>query len=152
MVGTTGSKWPAIRDHFQANISRVYNGLDVSFDPFPSEETARDPEAYKIAIDQLQPGDAITVFTPDTTHYPIALYAIERRIHVLITKPATKLLAHHQHLLTRAREMGVFVFVEHHKRFDPAYSDARAKAKTLGDFNYFYSYMSQPKSQVRLRR
>ena len=38
--------------------------------------------------------------------------------------------------------------MEHHKRFDPAYSDARAKAQTLGDFNYFYSYMSQPKSQL----
>lgn len=34
------------------------------------------------------------------------------------------------------------------KRYDPAYSDARAKAKQLGDFNYFYSYMSQPKSQL----
>lgn len=42
----------------------------------------------------------------------------------------------------------MFVFVEHHKRFDPAYADARAKAQNLGDFNYFYSYMSQPKSQL----
>lgn len=42
----------------------------------------------------------------------------------------------------------MFVFVEHHKRFDPAYADARAKALSLGDFNYFYSYMSQPKSQL----
>ena len=42
----------------------------------------------------------------------------------------------------------MFVFVEHHKRFDPAYSDAKARAKELGDFNYFYSYMSQPKSQL----
>lgn len=66
----------------------------------------------------------------------------------MITKPATKLLEHHQHLLEESRKHGVFVFVEHHKRFDPAYSDARAKAKALGDFNYFYSYMSQPKSQL----
>lgn len=42
----------------------------------------------------------------------------------------------------------MFVYIEHHKRYDPVYSDARAKAKTLGDFNYFYSYMSQPKSQL----
>lgn len=38
--------------------------------------------------------------------------------------------------------------MEHHKRFDPAYSDAKSKASLLGDFNYFYSYMSQPKSQL----
>jgi D-galacturonate reductase len=66
----------------------------------------------------------------------------------MITKPATKLLQDHLTLLEESRKHGVFVYIEHHKRFDPAYSDARAKAKNLGDFNYFYSYMSQPKSQL----
>ncbi|KAI5301568.1 hypothetical protein KEM56_001591 [Ascosphaera pollenicola] len=147
MVGVSGRKFPAIKEHLQKNISDVYNGLDVSFTSFPADDQT-DPDAYKAAIDALAPGSAITIFTPDTTHYPIALYAIQRKIHVLITKPATKLLAHHLHLLEEARKNGVFVYIEHHKRFDPAYSDARAKAKTLGDFNYFYSYMSQPKSQL----
>ncbi|EFZ04428.1 hypothetical protein MHUMG1_07830 [Metarhizium humberi] len=147
MVGVNGSKFPAIRQHLDKNITQVYNGLDTSFDSFPANDQ-KDPDAYKTAIDRLSPGDAITVFTPDPTHYPIALYAIERGIHVLLTKPAVKELSHHQDLLRRAREKGVYVFVEHHKRFDPAYSDARFKAKTLGDFNYFYSYMSQPKYQL----
>lgn len=38
--------------------------------------------------------------------------------------------------------------VEHHKRFDPAYADAREKAQELGDPSYFYAYMSQPKNQL----
>ena len=101
-----------------------------------------------MAIDALSPGDAITIFTPDTTHYPVALYAIRHGIHVLITKPAVKHLAEHQKLLREACKHKVFIFIEHHKRFDPAYADARARAKTLGQFNYFYSYMSQPKSQL----
>jgi D-galacturonate reductase len=147
MVGTNGSRFPAIRQHLESNISKVYNGLDVAFTAYPEGEK-RDPEAYKTAIDALKPGSAITIFTPDTTHFEIALYAIQRKIHVLITKPATKTLEHHYKLIEEAEKYGVFVFVEHHKRFDPAYSDARAKAKTLGDFNYFYSYMSQPKSQL----
>lgn len=67
---------------------------------------------------------------------------------MLLTKPAVKLLADHQDLVRRAHEKGVVVFVEHHKRFDPAYSDARFRAQTLGDFNYFYGYMSQPKYQL----
>ncbi|KAK6543049.1 hypothetical protein TWF694_006977 [Orbilia ellipsospora] len=147
MVGVNGKKYPAIREHLDKNISKVYNNLDVSFKSFPADDTV-DPDSYKAAIDQLSPGDAITIFTPDTTHYPIALYAIQRRIHVLLTKPATKTIEEHQHLIRESRKYGVFVFVEHHKRFDPAYSDARAKAQKLGDFNYFYSYMSQPKSQL----
>ncbi|KAF2157798.1 NAD(P)-binding protein [Myriangium duriaei CBS 260.36] len=148
MVGTSGQKFPAIRQHLTKNITQVYNNLDTSFTSFPADDK-RDPEAYKAAIDALSPGDAITIFTPDPTHYPIALYAISRGIHVMITKPAVKLLSEHIDLLEKSREAGVFVYIEHHKRFDPAYADARHRALTkLGDFNYFYSYMSQPKNQL----
>src|ERR1700753_2774180 len=48
MVGTTGSKYPAIREHLQKNITEVYNGLDVSFDAYPEGHT-RDSDAYKKA-------------------------------------------------------------------------------------------------------
>ncbi|THW60941.1 NAD(P)-binding protein [Aureobasidium pullulans] len=148
MVGTSGNKFPAIREHLTKNISQVYNGLDTSFESYPANDQ-RDPEAFKKAIDALSPGDAITIFTPDPTHFPIAMYAIERGIHVMITKPAVKLLSEHQQLLEASKKHGVFVYIEHHKRFDPAYADARHRAlKTLGEFNYFYSYMSQPKSQL----
>ena len=126
----------------------MYNGLDTSFDAYPQGDV-RDPEAYKTAIDALSQGDAITIFTPDPTHHPIALYAIRRGINVMITKPAVKTLAEHQELMAEARKHNVFVYIEHHKRFDPAYADARHRARTsLGDFNYFYAYMSQPKSQL----
>ncbi|PTB78505.1 hypothetical protein M440DRAFT_1390165 [Trichoderma longibrachiatum ATCC 18648] len=87
MVGVNGKKFPQIREHLHKNITQVYNNLDTSFDSFPDNDTV-DPDAYKAAIDQLKPGDAITIFTPDPTHFPIALYAIERGLHVLITKPA----------------------------------------------------------------
>jgi D-galacturonate reductase len=84
----------------------------------------------------------------DSTHYPIALYAIERGVHVLVTKPATQLLKHHQELIDKAAEKGVVVFVEHHKRYDPAYADAKGRAAALGEFNFFNAWMSQPKSQL----
>lgn len=163
MVGTNGNKFPAISaffnsqllisgtdrlpgEHLDKNIAKAYN-LDCSFDSYPANGV-KDSNAYKAAIDALRPGDAITIFTPDTTHYPIALYAIERGIHVLLTKPAVKLLEHHLNLIEAAKKKGVYVYIEHHKRYDPAYSDARFKAQKLGHFNYFYSYMSQPKSQL----
>ena len=149
MVGTTGNKFPAIREHLHKNITEAYNGLDTSFDSYPGNDE-RDPESYKKAIDALSAGDAITIFTPDPTHYPIALYAIQRGIHVMVTKPAVKTLKEHQQLLEESKKHNVFVYVEHHKRFDPAYADARNRAVkgSLGEFNYFYSYMSQPKSQL----
>jgi D-galacturonate reductase len=86
----------------------------VDFEEYP-KQGKRDPDAYKEAIDALPKGSAITIFTPDTTHYPIAMYAVERGIHVLVTKPAVKLLDHHQQLMEAAKKHGVFVYVEHHK-------------------------------------
>lgn len=147
MAGVSGQKFPAIRQHLQKNISEAYNGLDVSFRSFPSDDEAN-PAAYKTAIDALPKGSAVTIFTPDSTHHDIAKYAIERGHHVLLTKPATKLLSHHLDLLSLAEQHHVFVYVEHHKRYDPAYADAKSRSRGLGDFNYFYSYMSQPKSQL----
>lgn len=60
----------------------MYNGLSTSFESYPADDKV-DANAYKAAIDALEPGSAITIFTPDTTHYEIALYAIRRKIHVL---------------------------------------------------------------------
>ena len=92
------------------------------------------PLTDKDAINKLSPGDAVIIFTPDSeynsakvtvrlplfpragTHYPIALYAIERGLHVLVTKPAVQLLKHHSELVAAAAKKGVVCFVEHHKR------------------------------------
>ncbi|KAF9511681.1 hypothetical protein BS47DRAFT_1372984 [Hydnum rufescens UP504] len=170
MVGVNGSKFPAIREHLEDKIGKVYKDLDLTYVFYPRDpplppllgswlssrsrftqypEVGKvDPEAYKTAIDALKPGDAVIIFTPDSTHYPIALYALERKMHVLITKPATQKLAHHQHLIQVAEQNHVVCWVEHHKRFDPAYADAKHKARALGDFNFFSAWMSQPKSQL----
>lgn len=54
----------------------------------------------------------------------------------------------HRTLHEAAREKGVLVMVEVHKRFDPIYLDARDKIQALGPFSYMYAYMSQPKHQL----
>ncbi|KAJ3078872.1 hypothetical protein HK102_004184, partial [Quaeritorhiza haematococci] len=104
------------------------------------------------AMDQMNPGDAVTIFTPDDTHFDIALYAIRKGLHVLIAKPAVKTLKEHLQLKEEARKHNVLVAIEFHKRFDPIYSDARERIRTLGDFGYFTSYMSQPKAQLHTFR
>lgn len=151
MVGTNGKKFPEIRKHLDEKIAQAYKDLDISFKGYPDENKV-DPDAYKTAIDALSPGDGVIIFTPDSTHYPIALYALERKCHVLLTKPATQLLSHHQELIDVAKKNGVVCFVEHHKRFDPVYSDARMRAAALGEFNFFTSWMSQPKNQLETFR
>ena len=52
------------------------------------------------------------IFTPDSTHFPIASEALELGHHVLVTKPATQKLEDHQKLAELAEEKGLVCFVE----------------------------------------
>lgn len=148
MAGVRGTKFPAIRAHIERAHAAVYERLDTSFKSFPADDVARDESAYLSAMDELQPGDLVTVFTPDDQHFAMAMAAVERGLHVLIAKPLVKTLAEHLDLADAAREKGVLVAMEVHKRWDPIYVDARDQIRQLGDFSFFTSYMSQPKKQL----
>lgn len=58
-------------------------GLDLSCDTYPKDNVT-DPKSYLTAIQAFLPGDAVTIFTPDDTHFEIALAAIERGNTILI--------------------------------------------------------------------
>jgi len=148
IAGTTGKKYPQIRQHLHDKIHKVYNNLDVTMETFPADDVDRDPLAYQQAIASMPAGSLVTIFTPDDTHFDIAKFAIERGMHVLVTKPAVKYLEEHRQLVDLAEKHGVIVQVEFHKRWDPTYADARFKSRSLGDFSYFQSFMSQPKFQL----
>eukprot|EP00933_Yihiella_yeosuensis_P061356 TRINITY_DN6416_c1_g3_i1.p1 TRINITY_DN6416_c1_g3~~TRINITY_DN6416_c1_g3_i1.p1 ORF type:complete len:421 (+),score=70.52 TRINITY_DN6416_c1_g3_i1:425-1687(+) len=145
LVGTNAEKHPKIVDHFRENLTFTNIG-SKEFEFFP--KTGRNPKAYEDALQAYEPGDVCTVFTPDDTHFEICKAALQRGIHVLVTKPMVKSLAEHKELVQIAKEKGVLLQIEVHKRFDPIYNDARQRIQDLGDFGYFTSYMSQPKIQL----
>lgn len=147
LVGVNGKKFPGIRAHMKKNIADVYKDINIEMETFPNDDTI-DPEAYKIALDSFKKGDAVTIFTPDDTHYDIALECVKRGLHVLVTKPVVKTLEDHRKLHEAARESGVLVCVEVHKRWDPIYTDSRDRIQQLGPFSFLTSYMSQPKHQL----
>lgn len=148
MAGTNGTKFPGIRSHLQSNIGDVYRDFDLGFEGYPNEDVQRDPNAYKAALEKMIAGDVVIVFTPDDTHFEIALAAVKRGCHVLIAKPIVKTVEQHLELMKSARDNNCLVAMEVHKRWDPIYADARDRIRALGDFSFFQSYMSQPKSQL----
>ena len=148
MAGTNGTKFPGIRDHLRRAIGDIYRDMDPRFDSFPADDIEQDPKAYRQALEKMSPGDVVTVFTPDDTHFRIAMDAVERGCHVLVAKPLVKTVEEHLTLSRAAEEKGVLVAMEVHKRWDPVYTDARDRIRSLGDFSFFSSYMSQPKSQL----
>ncbi|PHR96060.1 MAG: oxidoreductase [Blastopirellula sp.] len=147
MVGTNGTKFPGIRQHLQQVIGVTYQ-LDTSFSSYPDDHVASDRTAYRTALDSLSSGDVVIVFTPDDTHFQIAMDAVKRGCHVLLAKPIVKTLEQHLTLLKAAEENNCLVAMEVHKRWDPIYVDAKDRIHQLGDFSFFQSYMSQPKSQL----
>lgn len=151
LCGTNGAKLPAVRAHLQRAVGGAYSNLSAACETMPADGVT-DPEAYLAAIASMRPGDLVSVFTPDDTHYRIVEAAIRRGLHVMVTKPAVKRLAEHRALAALARERGVLLCVEVHKRYDPVYADARNRARELGDFSFFSSYMSQPKAQLETFR
>lgn len=149
LVGTNSEKFPKIREHFKENL-RFTNIPSLEFEAFPKE--GRNPKAYLDALASFQPGDVCSVFTPDDTHFEICKAALERGLHVLVTKPVVKTLQEHRELVRLAKEKNVLLQIEVHKRFDPIYNDARQRIQGLGDFGFFTSYMSQPKMQLETFR
>lgn len=68
--------------------------------------------ADKGALKALPKGSAVIIFTPDSTHFPIASEALNLGHHVLVTKPATQKVEDHQKLIELAREKNLICFVE----------------------------------------
>jgi len=148
MCGVNGKKFPGIRNHMQKCIGDVYKDMDLTCKTFPGDDEV-DPKAYEKAVETCKPGDVAIIFTPDDTHFDIAMKCVEKGMHVMVTKPIVQTLEHHKTLAKAAEEKNVLVGVEVHKRLDPFYADSRDRARSaLGNFQYLYSYMSQPKHQL----
>ncbi len=62
--------------------------------------------------------DLVVIATPNDTHYPLALAALQANKHVVVDKPCTVALADTEHLLAVAAERGKVLTVFQNRRFD----------------------------------
>ncbi|MEA3512142.1 MAG: Gfo/Idh/MocA family oxidoreductase, partial [Campylobacterota bacterium] len=147
LSGRDANRFDLIRKHFNTNMKKSYPTLDTSFISFPKENQKSDT-AYKDALKTLKKGSVALIFTPDDTHYAITKDCLKAGIHTLVAKPLVKTTKEHTKLQKLATKNNLLLMLEVHKRFDPIYSDARDNINSYGDFSYFNSYMSQPKSQL----
>jgi len=78
LCGTNGTKFVGMRAHLQACIGDVYGDMDVDcIETWPGDAVVSDPYAYRTALATFAPGDVAIVFTPDDTHFEIAMAAVE---------------------------------------------------------------------------
>jgi predicted dehydrogenase len=57
--------------------------------------------------------DAVVIATPVSTHYSLAVQALNRGLHVLIEKPLCENAAHGEDLIARAKRAGRVLMVDH---------------------------------------
>ncbi len=62
--------------------------------------------------------DLVVIATPNDSHYPLALAALQAGKHVVIDKPCTPTLAQTEHLLDLAAQQGRVLTVFQNRRFD----------------------------------
>ncbi len=87
--------------------------------------------------------DAVTICTPDHLHREMALQAIAHGLHVLIEKPMDITTAGCEEIVRAAREAGVLVQVDFHKRFDPEHRavERAIRQGRMGEVLYGYAWM-----------
>jgi len=122
----------------------------ASFTPYPDFNEVPPgeafPEMYKDAIRSLPPQGLVVVAVPDQFHYPVIKEALAAGQHILCVKPLV--LEHRQSLEIEkeARERGLVVGVEYHKRFDDRALVARKRyrAGAFGEFKCGQSRLVEP--------
>jgi len=62
--------------------------------------------------------DLVVIATPNASHYPLALAALQAGKHVVVDKPCTVTLAEAEHLLQVAAQQGRVLTVFQNRRFD----------------------------------
>lgn len=100
-------------------FAEAFPGQD--FTPYPAldEPASKNfPDLYKDVIAGMPPHNAVVVAMPDQLHYPVVMEALQNDQHVLCVKPLVLRYAQAVEVEELAREKGLFVGVEYHKRFD----------------------------------
>ena len=82
-------------------------------------------ELFRQAIASLPPRNLVVVAVPDHLHHAVIRCALGHEQHVLTVKPLVLKYAQAIEIEHLARESGLFVGVEYHKRFDRRALDAR---------------------------
>jgi len=85
---------------------------------FPGQKFTPRLEPYEEVIASLPPHSLVVMALPDPLHYDAVLCALRHDQHVLAVKPLVLRLEHARHIEAEARERGLLVGVEYHKRFD----------------------------------
>ncbi len=89
---------------------------------------------YAEVDDLLSEVDAVSIATPTTTHFNVAMHCLHQGVHVMLEKPIAVNTIHGDALAEVARMNRLVLHVGHLERFNPAYRELRGVYSNLLPF------------------
>jgi len=118
-------------------LARSFPGQSfISSPALDQPENKAYPQLYREVVSHLEPYQLVVVAVPDHLHYEVVMTALEFDQHVLCVKPLVLKISQAVEIEKVARERGLFVGIEYHKRFDRRSQMARS-AYRRGQFGEF---------------
>ncbi len=107
----------ALKDNKE--IKEAFPGQDFVAHPDVSEPEDKDyPELFKEVLSRMPPRQTVVVAMPDNLHYMVLKEALACDQNILCVKPLVLSYEQDVEIEEIAREKGLFIGVEYHKRFD----------------------------------
>lgn len=92
--------------------------LFEAYPPLNTPDSERFPQLYLDRLAALRPRQCVIVAIPDQEHYEVVMACLKHDQHVICVKPLVLKYQQAIEIENLAREKGLFVGVEYHKRFD----------------------------------
>ncbi len=109
-----------------------------SFRAWPDSASAAEPQPnlFRDVIAGMPPGNIVVVAVPDPLHFDVIMTALRHEQHVCAVKPLVLRYSEAVEIEREARERGLVVGVEYHKRFDDRSLMARRRYREgwFGEF------------------
>lgn len=140
-------------DSLEMASENVVALCDVEDNPRKSEDVlAAYPDAkrykdYRKMLTEMDDEiDAVTISTPDHTHFPAAMMAIEMGKHVYLQKPMTRTIWEARELMLAARHHGVVTQMgnQHHSEEEPRLLIEWIDAGAIGDVYEVHTWSNRP--------
>lgn len=153
-------KLVALADVFESNLNAKYQGFKKAFpDKVDMEEDRKFVgfDAYKKAMDCLDPGDVVILATPPAFRWLHYSYAIERGLNVFMEKPVTvdaptskKMLEINKQAIEKNLKVAVGLMCRHCEARQELFD--RIQNGAIGDINFLRAYrMAGPTGSAAVR-
>jgi predicted dehydrogenase len=108
----------------------------ATFAVYPKEGDKAQPDLYKEVLAKASRGNLAIVALPDQLHFEAVMEALRCGQHVICVKPLVLTIREAHEIEKYAREQGLFVGIEYHKRLDDRSLMARRRYRAgfFGEF------------------